>query len=198
MTDSRSGTNGPGVAWDEVAWDEMVLVGRVSRTHGIRGHVVVSPETDFAEERFRAGAVLWTRRDATMAPVTIASARFGGARPIVAFDGCTTADEAQRFAGLELRIPEGALQPLAPGTYYHHQLLGCMVETISGTAVGVVTRVDGGSAGSLLVVAGGGGGEVLIPLTSIICVEIDIAARRIRVAPPEGLLELNETKRRRA
>ena len=40
----------------------MVLVGRVARTHGIRGHVVVSPETDFVAERFRRGAQIWIRR----------------------------------------------------------------------------------------------------------------------------------------
>ena len=35
-------------------WDDMVTVGRVVRPHGIRGQVVVAPETDFASERFRA------------------------------------------------------------------------------------------------------------------------------------------------
>ena len=34
----------------------MVLVGRVARPHGLRGHVVVNPETDFVDERFPAGA----------------------------------------------------------------------------------------------------------------------------------------------
>ena len=34
-------------------------------------------------------------------------------------------------------------------------------------------------------------GEVLIPLVDEICVEIDPAARRIVVDPPEGLMELN-------
>ena len=34
----------------------MVLVGRVGRTHGIRGQVAVTPDTDFVAERFRRGA----------------------------------------------------------------------------------------------------------------------------------------------
>jgi len=42
-------------------WDSMVVVGRVARTHGIRGHVLVNPETDFVAERFHAGAEVWTR-----------------------------------------------------------------------------------------------------------------------------------------
>ena len=35
------------------------------------------------------------------------------------------------------------------------------------------------------------GGEVLIPLAETICVDIDTAARRIVVDPPEGLLDVN-------
>ena len=52
-------------------------------------------------------------------------------------------------------------------------------------------RVDGGAGGSVLTVRGPRG-EVLIPLARHICVEIDVDARRIRIEPPEGLLELNE------
>jgi 16S rRNA processing protein RimM len=173
----------------------MVLVGRVARPHGVRGHVVVNPDTDFAEERFRVGAVLWTKREQGVATVTVTAASFGGARPVVAFDGCATMEDAEQFAGLELRVPEDALQPLAPGSYYHHQLVGCAVETTAGEPVGTVERVDGGRAGSLLVVRGRRG-EVLIPLTTPICIEVDVVARRIRVEPPDGLLEVNETKRR--
>ena len=43
--------------------DQMVLVGWISRPHGLKGDVVVSPETDFPEERFIKGATLWTRSD---------------------------------------------------------------------------------------------------------------------------------------
>ncbi len=63
-----------------------------------------------------------------------------------------------------------------------------------GDPVGPVVKVDDGAGGHLLVVTGRGG-EVLIPLAADICVEIDVKARRIVVEPPEGLLDLNATKR---
>ena len=44
-------------------WDEMALVGRIARPHGIRGQVIVNPETDFPEERFQPGAELFVERD---------------------------------------------------------------------------------------------------------------------------------------
>jgi 16S rRNA processing protein RimM len=171
-------------------WDEMVLVGRIARPHGIRGQVVVNPETDFVEERFRVGAVLWTRGATGHGTLTIASCRVQGGRPVIGFEGFTRIEDVERIAGQELRVPEDALQPLEPGRFYHHQLVGCVVETTSGAIVGEVARVEGGTGGSRLVVAGSRG-DILIPLAAEICVDIDVAAKRIRIAPPEGLLELN-------
>jgi hypothetical protein len=37
---------------------------------------------------------------------------------------------------------------------------------------------------------------VLIPLAADICVGIDVASQRIRVDAPEGLLDLNVSRRR--
>lgn len=175
-------------------WDDMVLVGRVARPHGLRGQVIVEPETDFVEERFCPGAVFWTRSANGDETLTVCSARLQGRRPVIALEGFRTVDDAARLAGLELRIPEEALKPLAHGRYYQHQLVGCAVETMSGAPVGEVARVSGGVAGSVLAIDGPRG-EILIPLAAEICVDVDVDARRIKIEPPSGLLDLNETRR---
>jgi 16S rRNA processing protein RimM len=172
----------------------MVLVGRVARTHGIRGHVLVNAETDFVAERFQAGAQFWTRLDGREQPLRIAEARLEGPRPILAFEGYATIEAAEGLAGAELRVPESDLLPLPEGTYYLHQLVGCRVETTEGATIGSVSRVDGG-AGAAVLAVDGARGEVLVPLVQEICVGIDVGARVIRVRLPEGLLELNETRR---
>ncbi len=173
----------------------MVVVGRIARPHGLRGQVAVNPQTDFVEERFAPGATLWTRTAAGEAQMTIATARVQGARPIVGFVGVATVEDAARLSGLELRIPEAMLKPLAPGTYYEHQLAGCRVETAGGEPVGTVARVEG-VAGSQRLVVDGPRGEIDVPLAGGICREVDVAARRIVIEPPPGLLELNEVRRR--
>jgi 16S rRNA processing protein RimM len=172
-------------------WDQMVLVGRVARPHGLRGHVVVNPETDFVEERFKVGATFWTRSPHGDEQLTVASSRVQGGRPVVGFEGFSSIEDVERLAGLDLRVPEDELQPLADGVYYHHQLIGCAVHTAAGERVGEVVKVEGGAAGSLLVIRGQRG-EVLVPLAAPMCVEIDVPGRRIQIDPPEGLLELNE------
>lgn len=170
-----------------VAWNDMVLVGTIARPHGIRGQVIITPETDFVEQRFAAGVTLWTQQEA----LKVVTMRVQNGRPVVGFEGCARIEDVGRLVGLELRVPEDSLQPLGEGVFYQHQLVGCEVETLAGEPIGAVTRVDGGAAGSLLVVAGGRG-EVLIPVAADICVAIDVVSRRIRVDPPAGLLELNE------
>lgn len=170
-------------------WATMPLVGRVARAHGNRGQVIVNPETDFPEDRFRPGARLFLRRGDAVEAMTVTSVRFHRGRPILALDGVTTMDDAERLAGAELRVPEEELTPLPPETFYRHDLVGCDVVTTDGRSVGPVERVEGELERSWLIVRRANR-ELMIPLVATICAEIDLAARRIVVTPPEGLLDL--------
>ena len=174
-------------------WEEMALVGRVARAHGIHGQVIVNPETDFPAERFRPGAELFIERAGRVEGLRVTTARFHRERPVIGIDGIETMNDAETLAGYELRVPIDRLATLPPGTFYRHDLIGCRVETGDGRAVGLVSDVEGTMAGSLLVVDGADG-EVLIPLVSHICTVVEPAARRIVIDPPEGLIEVNEVR----
>ncbi len=171
-------------------WDELAVVGRIARAHGNRGQVVVNLETDFPNERFRPGAELFIERRGVVEALRLTTVRFQHERPVVGIDGVDTMNDAEALAGFELRVPVDWLQPLPEGTFYRHDLIGCRVETTSGEAIGIVQDVDAALGGSRLVV-GGANGEILIPLAAAICTTVDVAARRIVVDAPEGLLDLN-------
>lgn len=168
----------------------MAVVGRIARAHGNRGQVIVNLDTDFPEDRFRAGAELFVERGGVVQPLTVASVRFHQGRPVIGLHGVETMNDAEALAGVELRVPQDRLKALPPGTYYHHDLVGCRVTTVAGQAVGVVTHVDASFGGSRLVVDGGDG-EVLVPLVAHICTAIDLAAKSIVIDPPDGLLDVN-------
>jgi 16S rRNA processing protein RimM len=172
----------------------MAVVGRVARPHGIRGQVFVNPETDFPEERFGIGATLFTMRGGRIEPLTVTAFRMQQGRPVIGLDGIDDVDAARELAGLELKIPRDALAELPEGTYYHHDLVGCVVQLPDGTSVGTVSEVEGDMGNTRLVVQASAG-EVLIPLALDICTEIDTAAKRIVIAPPEGLIELNDRRK---
>jgi 16S rRNA processing protein RimM len=168
--------------------EELLLVGRIARSHGNKGQVIVNPETDFAEERFKAGATVLVGSAAT--PRQIVSARFHQGRPVLGLDGIDTIDAADALAGEELKMPLSGMGTLPTGTYYRHDLIGCVVEDTDGRLIGEVANVEGPMEASRLVI-NAPHGEVLIPLVADICVDVDPAARRIRVAAPRGLIELN-------
>ena len=125
--------------------------------------------------------------------LTVAASRVQNGRPVIAIEGYTSIEDVERLIGLELRVPEETLARLEHGTYYHHQLVGCVVETTAGERVGAIARVEGGTAGTLLVVDGARG-EVLIPFAADICVVVNVEEKLIRIAAPEGLLELNDRR----
>src|SRR3954453_3112526 len=98
-------------------WDEMALVGRIARAHGIRGQVIVNAETDFPDERFQPGAELFVERGGRIETLIVTTARFHGERPVIGSQGGATMNDAEALAGLELRVPMDRLAALPSGTF---------------------------------------------------------------------------------
>lgn len=175
------------------SWQEMAVVGVVARTRGRHGEVVVNPETDFPEERFRAGGTVFLAQAGKPVAVKIRDAWFHGGRPVVSFERVETMNDAERLRGAELRVPEEALHPLPPDSWYEHELVGCTVRTVAGDEVGTVAAVEG-PAGAKRLIVGPRGREIDVPLVAEICVSVDAGAESIVIDPPDGLLEVNRTR----
>jgi len=173
-------------------WQAMVVVGRVARPHGIRGQVIVNPETDFVAERFREGAEVFVLRHGALLGLRISTVRLHGGRPIIGFHDVNSIDAIEWLAGGDLRVPAETLRQLPADEFYRHDLVGCRVTTTSGRDLGTVAAVEGPRESSHLVVRKARR-ELLVPLAAEICVVIDAGGRQIVIEPPEGLLELNET-----
>ncbi|HTV03613.1 MAG TPA: ribosome maturation factor RimM [Luteitalea sp.] len=169
-------------------WEDMVLVGRLGRSHGLRGDVLLQSETDFPETRFAAGATVYGQRNEQVVALEIERFRMHGDRPLVAFVGFATIEAIEALGHGELRVPESALTPLPDGEHYWYRYVGTPVRTEGGEEVGTVLRVEPtGSTGVLVV--GRGDEEVQIPLTPALCPVL--GPELIVVRPPEGLLDLN-------
>ncbi len=98
-------------------------------------------------------------------------------------------DAAQNLRDARVMITRDQLVKLPEDNFYQFDLIDCDVVTTGGQSVGRVVNVQNFGAAPLLVVKDGDR-EHLIPMTSGICPEIDIAQKRIVINPPEGLLEL--------
>src|SRR5258706_12925915 len=130
----------------------MAVVGRIARAHGIRGQVVINPETDFPQDRFRPGAELFVNRSGQPSAIVVTTARFQNGRPVIGLQGVDDMNAAIALASTELRVPVDRLMPLPEGAFYRHDLVGCAIETQAGNHRGPVTAVAGAFTGRRLVV----------------------------------------------
>jgi 16S rRNA processing protein RimM len=115
---------------------------------------------------------------------------------VLHFAGIDSISAAETLAGLIVAIPLAERAPLGDDEVYTGDLIGCALIDVAGAApvlVGEIEEVDR-TAGpvSLLVVRGAASSEeILIPFAKSYLRTLDVAARRVEMALPEGLTDLN-------
>jgi 16S rRNA processing protein RimM len=168
-----------------------LVVGRITRPHGVRGEVAVEVRTDDPELRLVAGSVLRTE-PATAGPLTITRAHWHSGRLLLSFDGIADRDGAEELRGVLLVVDSGELEDITdPDEFRDHQLIGLDVIGPGGEHVGTVSDVLHYGQ-DLLVVAGAGrraGTEIMVPFVAELVPEVDVAGGRIVIDPPAGLLD---------
>jgi 16S rRNA processing protein RimM len=139
--------------------------------------------------RLGPGAVLATDPPRPQ-PLVIERGRLHSGRLLLRFEGVAdrTAAEALRNTLLIAEVDPDE-RPEDPDEFYDHQLADLDVVTREGTAVGRVEEVAHPPGQDLLVVRREDDSEVLIPFVAEIVPEVDLAAQRIVVDPPPGLLD---------
>jgi len=194
------------VATEETAG---ITVARILRPHGLRGEVAAEILTDFPERLGQLPSVeLWNARTGSrqigLRGCRLTTSR--GGQALLHFEGSNSMSDAEKLVGCEVRIPFSERMPLPDASYYVNDLIGCEVWERARPSTNLTPNAATYSAPSSLLgpvrdVQFTGGapllavdtstGEVLIPLAQEICVSVDLAARRIEVILPEGLLYLN-------
>ena len=172
--------------------NELVIVGRVRKAHGVRGDLVVEPMTDDPDGVFAPGRKLVVgtvsgdpakdRRELTVASTHPFKGGF-----IVHFDEIADRTIADTWRDRYLLLPASELEPLGDDEVYIHDLLGMRVELESGEAVGTVEELYELPQGLTLDVRRESG-TVLVPYDRVVT-SVDRAARVIRIDPPAGLLD---------
>jgi 16S rRNA processing protein RimM len=167
----------------------LLVVGRIGRAHGIKGDVVVEVRTDEPEARLGPGTVVLTDPPA-VGPLTIVQGRVHSGRLLLHFDGVDdrTAAEALHHT-LLLADVDPEQTPDDEDEFYDHQLVGLDVVTVGGQPVGEVAEVLHLPGHDVLSVRRPGGGEALVPFVAAIVPTVDLAANRLVVDPPPGLLD---------
>ncbi|MCS3780303.1 ribosome maturation factor RimM [Tsukamurella ocularis] len=169
-----------------------LVIGRVAKSHGIRGEIVVDVRTDSPELRFADGAVLTGRRprEKNAQTYTVAASRNHSGRLLVRLQGVNDRTAADELRGTLFLIDSADVEPSDdPDEFYDHELEGLAVRTVGGEDVGTIAEVLHAPGGELLSVKAPDGREILIPFVTAIVPDIDLAGGVVTVDPPEGLLD---------
>ncbi|MFW6201582.1 MAG: ribosome maturation factor RimM [Gemmatimonadota bacterium] len=174
---------------------DFLVVGHVTKAHGVKGELAIRPLTDRPEEVYSAGRRIHLGdRDGGLPPgsptMTVERARVHKSGLLVKFEDVPDRNEAERLAGRYLLVPLEELAPAEEDEVFYHHLLGSEVVLEDGEAVGRVREVYETAPSDLLEVEAESGRRHLVPFTKAIVREVDVDARRIVIEPPEGLLEL--------
>jgi 16S rRNA processing protein RimM len=179
----------------------LVLVAKLIRPHGRRGEILADILTDFPErfhERTRFFLIPPERIGTPAREMRMENFWFLRSRMVLKLQGIESINDAESLRGYDVAIPASERAPLPDGSAYVSDMVGCHVFDLNrGDAeVGEIVDVDrGSSSADLLVVrivgARGSQAEALIPFVRDYLVQVDIAARRVAMRLPEGLLAIN-------
>ena len=178
-----------------------VLVGRIGKPHGIRGHVTVDVRTDEPERRFADGARLKAvppkGSALSLTALTVGTTRWHQGVLHVLFEELPDRDAAEAARGVLLYADIDAdARPEDPEEFYDHQLIGLAVYDTDGALRGEVTSVVHGGAQDLLSITTPTRRGVLVPFVAALVPEVDLDGRRVVVADRPGLLEPDQDERR--
>ncbi|MFS0656045.1 ribosome maturation factor RimM [Bacillus sp. 179-C3.3 HS] len=166
-------------------------VGKIVNTHGVRGEVRVVSKTDFPEERYKKGNVLYIFKKGHTEPlkVTIASHRQHKQFDLLTFEEVGSLNEAELLKESILKVEKEQLTSLDEGEFYFHEIIGCDVYDEQEKLIGRIKEILTPGANDVWVVERKGKKDVLIPYIPSVVKMIDIPSKTVRIEVMEGLID---------
>lgn len=167
--------------------EQLLQVGVISSTHGIRGEVKVFPTTD-DPDRFRKlkQVILDTGRE--QKSLEIEGVKFFKQFVILKFKGIDNINDIEKYKGKSLYVTREHAVKLKKDEYFIADLIGMTVTKEDGTELGSISDVLQTGANDVYVVALADGGEVLLPAIKDCILSVDMEQRVMQVHVLDGLM----------
>ncbi|MEL7474898.1 MAG: ribosome maturation factor RimM [Cyanobacteria bacterium P01_A01_bin.3] len=169
--------------------NQWLTVGKITSPHGLKGLVKVRSFSDFPE-RFLEPGKRWVQQDGGQ-PIAMQLLK-GTFQPgknlyLVQFNRIQDRNDAEDWTGASVLVPTGDRPHLDDEEYHVADLLGLeAIEQSSGRVLGVIASVL--PAGNDLLEVRQGTKHMLIPFVKAVVPTVDIAAGRVEIQPPIGLI----------
>lgn len=162
-----------------------LVIGKLRRSHGVRGEIIMDILTDFPE-RLKSGMTVFVGEE--YKPYMIKTWREHQKGLLVSFADFTTPEAVGILRNQMVYIKTSGLPALPEGEYYHHQVIGLRVVDESGVELGRVTDVIATGANDVFVICQESGVEFLLPVVDEMVLNIDLEKGEICARPLPGLI----------
>ncbi|MSN25565.1 MAG: 16S rRNA processing protein RimM [Geobacter sp.] len=169
--------------------DELIPVGKISSTHGIRGHLKVFSYSGNIESLQSSETVFLKMKDGLLKEFSIrgVSAHAGGF--ILTLDDFTDINQVLSLVGSELCLKRCQLPEPGEDEYYWRDLMGLTVFTDQGIHIGKIVDIFETGSSDIYVVRDDKK-EYLIPAIAEVISKVDIPGNKMVITPLDGLLDL--------
>ena len=158
-----------------------LTVGKLLRSHGVNGFILISVITHFPE-RLVPGKVIYAGKN--YQPLTIEKVQGHRDRLMIKFQGIEDKESVAAYTNQMVYVNSRELPMLPEGEYYHHQLLGLQVFNKEGQQLGTLEEILETGANDVYLVKTFSGEEILLPAIDGVVVEIDLVNHTMLVEPP--------------
>lgn len=165
---------------------DLLQVGKIVNTHGIKGEVKVIPLTD-DPERFHKLKWVFLERNSKLEKIEIQSVRFFKTTMIVKFAGIDDMTTAEGLKELYMLIDRKDAVKLPEDSFFICDLIGCQVFDEQGEKLGELTNILKTGSNDVYVVKNEDNRDILVPALKSVVKEISIDDKRVIVSLPEGL-----------
>lgn len=167
---------------------EMIKIGVIVNTFGIRGEMKVKSFTDFVEERFGAGNTVYLQVDNEYIPMKVQQCKEHKGMVLLQFEGKDNINDIEKYKSCEIYIKKEELHQLDDGSYYFFELKDMKVIDQEDNEIGTVIQVEESLAHNLLRIKKLDGTTCLVPYVPAFIIRVDKLKKTIRIRTIEGLL----------
>ncbi len=167
--------------------EQMLQVGVITATHGIRGEVKVYPTTDDAT-RFDDLKRVILDAGKQQIPLEIQSVKYFKQFVILKFKGIDNINDIERYKKCPLLISREDAVDLEEDEYFIADIIGMEVYTEDGAHFGTMKDVMETGANDVYIIDSKEHGEVLLPAIKECILNVDEEEGKITVHIMEGLL----------
>ena len=169
--------------------DDYYYLGKILKTHGNKGQVIVQLEVDEAENYIDLESVYLDLHGERI-PFFIAGLELKHNRKaLISFQDFDTIEDAESLAGLEMYLPITGLPPLNDNQFYYHEIIGYRVTDQTHGDIGIIEDVLDLPHQALFQIRFGEK-EILIPVVDEIILKVDKRQKLLLIRAPDGLIEI--------